>query len=63
MKYYDKLIFELSKSGRRGCSLPENKWAHQASGELPDNLRRAKRRNCRRQASPMWCATTRTFRR
>lgn len=43
MKYYDKLIFELSKSGRRGCSLPENKWAHQASGELPDNLRRAQK--------------------
>ena len=24
MKYYDKLIFELSKPGRSGYSLPEN---------------------------------------
>ena len=26
MKYYDKLIFELSKEGRKGYSLPRNTW-------------------------------------
>ena len=27
MKYYDKLIFELSKEGRTGFSLPDTEWA------------------------------------
>ena len=26
MKYYDKLIFELSKEGRVGYSLGKNEW-------------------------------------
>lgn len=39
MKYYDRLIFELSKPGRCGYSLPENKWEH-TPGELPDALKR-----------------------
>ena len=26
MKYYDKLIFDLSKEGRQGYSLPSRKW-------------------------------------
>ena len=39
MKYYDKLIFELSKEGRCGYSLPVNKFP--ASPELPLQLRRA----------------------
>ncbi len=39
MKYYDKLIFELSKEGRMGYSLPVNKFP--ASPELPLQLRRA----------------------
>ncbi len=26
MKYYDKLIFELSKEGRIGYSLRKNEW-------------------------------------
>ena len=26
MKYYDKLIFELSKDGRCGYSLPDAGW-------------------------------------
>ena len=38
MKYYDKLIFECSKEGRRGYSLPEN--AFPAAVELPVALRR-----------------------
>ena len=39
MKYYNKLIFELSKEGRKGYSLPVNKFP--ASPGLPLQLRRA----------------------
>ena len=39
MKYYDKLIFELSKDGRTGYSLPENRWPDKVDG-LPDVLKR-----------------------
>jgi len=39
MKYYDKLIFELSKEGRKGYSLPVNRFP--AAPELPLQLRRA----------------------
>ena len=38
MKYYDKLIFELSKEGRCGYSLPVNKFP--AAAEVPLALRR-----------------------
>ena len=38
MKYYDKLIFELSKEGRTGYSLPVNRFP--ASPELPLKLKR-----------------------
>ena len=38
MKYYDKLVFELSKEGRKGYSLPVNKFPH--SSELPAGLQR-----------------------
>ena len=38
MKYYDKLIFELSKEGRCGYSLPVNKFP--AAPEVPQQLRR-----------------------
>ena len=38
MKYYDKLIFELSKEGRTGFSLPVNKFP--AAPEVPQELRR-----------------------
>ena len=38
MKYYDKLIFELSKEGRCGYSLPVNKFP--AAPEVPLQLRR-----------------------
>ena len=38
MKYYDKLIFELSKEGRCGYSLPVNRFPQ--APELPAGLRR-----------------------
>ena len=41
MKYYDKLIFDLSKEGRKGYSLPANRWESSLS-ELPQGLRRSK---------------------
>ena len=41
MKYYDKLIFELSKPGRTGYSLPENEYGRCLCCELPEGLRRA----------------------
>ena len=41
MKYYDKLIFNLSKAGRKGYSLPSNRWESSLS-ELPQGLRRSK---------------------
>lgn len=37
MKYYDKLIFELSSKGREGYSLPKNEYP---STQLPEELRR-----------------------
>ena len=39
MKHYDKLIFDLSKPGREGFSLPVNKWEHALDG-IPEGLRR-----------------------
>ncbi len=40
MKYYDKLIFDLSKAGRQGYSLPANRWGASLT-ELPSDLTRA----------------------
>ena len=40
MKYYDKLIFDLSKAGRQGYSLPANKWDTDVSA-LPAGLLRS----------------------
>ena len=37
MKYYDKLIFDLSKEGRQGYSLPSRKW-NAALADLPAGL-------------------------
>lgn len=39
MKYYDKLIFELSKKGRQGYSLPSRSWKAKLS-DLPKGLLR-----------------------
>ena len=39
--YYGKLIFELSKEGRCGYSLPENECADYKMADLPANLMRA----------------------
>ncbi|MBP3298820.1 MAG: aminomethyl-transferring glycine dehydrogenase subunit GcvPB [Muribaculaceae bacterium] len=41
MKYYDKLIFELSHSGRKGYELPANKIAGHALESIPESLRRS----------------------
>ena len=38
--FYGKLIFELSKEGRKGYSLPENKLAEYKLADLPDALKR-----------------------
>ena len=40
-KLYGNLIFELSKAGRKGYTLPKNNYGH-ATSELPENL-------CRKQ--------------
>ena len=40
MKYYDKLIFDLSKEGRQGYSLPSRTW-DAGLDDLPQGLRRA----------------------
>lgn len=40
MKYYDKLIFELSKEGRTGFSLGRNEWTD-STASLPDSLKRS----------------------
>lgn len=42
MKEYDKLIFEISRPGRVGYRLPENKIASSSLGSLPKNLLREK---------------------
>ena len=38
--YYGKLIFELSKEGRRGYSLPENKLNNYKLADMPEALMR-----------------------
>lgn len=40
MKTYDKLIFELSKPGRKGYDLPKNEFGTDGLKELPGNLLR-----------------------
>ncbi len=42
MKYYDKLIFELSREGRKGYELPANEFAEAVKYEIPGNLLRQK---------------------
>lgn len=40
MKYYDKLIFEISKEGRHGYTLPENQLRKYSVDDLPSSLLR-----------------------
>lgn len=40
MKYYDKLIFELSRPGRKGYELPEDRYGVDAIKDLPADLLR-----------------------
>lgn len=42
MKHYDKLIFELSKSGRKGYELPTDRFDVNGFTEIPSNLLREK---------------------
>jgi len=41
MKYYDKLIFEISKEGREGYTLPENEFSGYALNDIPADLKRS----------------------
>lgn len=43
MKYYDKIIFELSRPGRKGYSLPENKTGKGDFAGLPAELKRTEK--------------------
>lgn len=43
MKKYDKLIFELSRPGRKGYQLPADKYATDGIGAIPLSLRREKK--------------------
>lgn len=43
MKYYDKLIFEISKEGRRGYTLPENQLTEYSVEDLPSSLLRGEK--------------------
>ena len=40
MKYYDRLIFEISKDGRKGYTLPENQLSKYSVDDLPSSLLR-----------------------
>ncbi|MDE7160874.1 MAG: aminomethyl-transferring glycine dehydrogenase subunit GcvPB [Muribaculaceae bacterium] len=40
MKYYDKLIFELSRPGRKGYELPANAFGTDGAAEIPADLKR-----------------------
>ena len=40
MKYYDSLIFELSRPGRKGYELPADTIGHDYFSELPSDLMR-----------------------
>ncbi|MCM1029027.1 MAG: aminomethyl-transferring glycine dehydrogenase subunit GcvPB [Pseudoflavonifractor sp.] len=40
-KFYDKLIFELSHEGRRGCAVPKGVYAPLSTDALPPELLRA----------------------
>ncbi|MBR4739814.1 MAG: aminomethyl-transferring glycine dehydrogenase subunit GcvPB, partial [Bacteroidales bacterium] len=50
MKYYDKLVFELSQEGRTGFSLPVNKYP--AAPEVPAGLRRQSALNLPQVSEP-----------
>ena len=46
MKYYDKLIFEISKPGRIGYSLQQSDFGNYSLADLPQSLRRANLMSC-----------------
>ena len=45
MKNYDKIIFELSKPGRKGYSLPKNEFKTDGLKDIPSNVLREKPAN------------------
>ncbi|MDE6680116.1 MAG: aminomethyl-transferring glycine dehydrogenase subunit GcvPB, partial [Muribaculaceae bacterium] len=40
MKYYDKLIFELSRPGRKGYELPADNFGTDGMADIPADLKR-----------------------
>ncbi len=40
MKEYDKLIFEISRPGRKGYELPADNYGHDALADIPAGLMR-----------------------
>lgn len=49
MKEYNKLIFEISRKGRKGYSLPENDVPHlKADDIIPENLLSKMKLICRK---------------
>ena len=43
MKYYDKLIFELSRPGRKGYELPANEYGKDAMADMPAAVMRGEK--------------------
>ena len=54
MKEYDKLIFEISRPGRKGYELPADRYATDGLGAIPASLRPTRLWICPRSASWMW---------
>jgi glycine dehydrogenase subunit 2 len=52
-KLYGNLIFELSKEGRKGYSLPKNNFG---SYEIPSAMRRTEDAVLPSATSLLWCA-------
>ena len=57
MRYYDKLIFELSREGRTGYSLRRNEWT-ESSASLPAALLREEAPALPKST---WCGIIRIF--
>lgn len=55
MKYYDKLIFEISKPGRIGYSLQQSDFGNYSLTDLPQSLRRETETDLPKRANSMSC--------
>ena len=58
MKEYDKLIFEISRPGRKGYQLPADNYGRMPSPQFPLIFSAKTLRNSRRLRNLMWCAIT-----